>query len=125
MNEPDRALIERYFAAMRAGPAGEEALLDLFTDDAVYVEPFTGERRTHVGIEAIRACLRASWQEAPPDMQLTVERMDLDGTQIRAEWICTSPALPGPMRGVDRYTLRDGRIARLEVSPPQLLQPDA
>ena len=112
----DRHLIDRYFDAMRAGRDGEEALLALFADDAVYTEPFTGVARTHTGKAAIRACFQASWESAPPDMGLTVDRVDLDGDTVRSEWTCTSPAFPGPMKGVDRYTLRDGRIARLEVS---------
>ena len=36
---------------------------------------------------------------------LRVDRADVDGDQVQADWTCTSPALPEPVRGVDRYTM--------------------
>jgi len=42
MNQPsDKALVESYFRAMQAGLSGEDELIELFADDAVYIEPFT------------------------------------------------------------------------------------
>ena len=115
MSESTRALIDSYFEAMQAGRAAEADLLALFTDDAVYVEPFSGETRTHEGKEQIRACLRASWEGAPPDLTLHVNRIDIDGATVSADWTCESPAFDAPVRGRDEYLIRDGRIARLEV----------
>lgn len=112
----DRALVDRFFQAMRQGAAGEEALMALFAEDAVLTEPFTGQPRTHHGKAAIRASYRQSWEHPPPDMKLTLHRIDLDGEQLRTEWTCTSPAFPGPMRGNDLFTLREGRIHRLETT---------
>jgi hypothetical protein len=44
-------------------------------------------------------------------------RVDLDGPLVRAEWTCTSPAFPTPMRGYNVFTLNDaGQIARLEIT---------
>ncbi|MCA9653964.1 MAG: hypothetical protein H6712_03790 [Myxococcales bacterium] len=40
----------------------------------------------------------------------------VDGEVVRSEWTCTSPAFPGPVKGIDLCTVRDGRIQRLEVS---------
>lgn len=111
----DRALVDRWFEAMRAGADGEERLLALFAEDAVYVEPFAGSSRTHSGKSAIRACFAASWEDAPPDMTLTVDRVDMDGGAVRSLWTCESPVFPGPMRGEDRYTFEDGHITRLET----------
>ncbi len=45
-----------------------------------------------------------------------MERIDLDGDRVRADWTCSSPVFPAPMRGRDLNTIRDGTIARLEVS---------
>jgi uncharacterized protein (TIGR02246 family) len=116
----DRELIERYFAAMRVGAAASEDVLDLFAEDAVYVEPFGGTAATHRGRDAIRRSFRASQQHAPPDMTLSLDQLELEGDRIRTVWTCTSPGLPGPMRGQDLWTIRDGQILRLETSflPP-------
>ena len=97
---------------MQRGREGEDELVALFADDAVYVEPFSGG--THEGRDAIRAWLDGSWSDAPPDLRLTVERIDVAGDTVEAHWTCESPAFARPARGRDRFTIRDGRIARLE-----------
>ena len=109
-------VVQRYFEAMQAGPGQAEALFALFAADAVYVEPFTGTERTHEGKEAIERCLRTSWQDTPPDLELELNRVDVDGEVVRSEWTCTSPVFEGPIKGVDRCTVRDGLIHRLEVA---------
>lgn len=113
-------VVQRYFEAMQAGPSDAEALFGLFADDAVYVEPFTGfatgESHTHEGRPAIEACIRGSWENPPPDLELQVNRIDVDGAVVRSEWTCTSPAFEAPVKGVDVCTVADGRIARLEVA---------
>lgn len=108
--------VEELFRAMQAGPEGEEAMMALFTEDAVFVEPFSGEPRTHSGKSAIRQSFRAQWQNPAPDLALVLDRVDIDATLVRAEWTCTSPVFPLPMRGYDLFTLDDaGKIARLEI----------
>ena len=113
--EERRRVVERYFVAMRRGAAAEEELLELFAEDAVYEEPFSGVRRTSVGTHEIQAALQQGWESPLPDLELTVRRIDLDGDVVRSEWTCESPALDGPIHGHDLYTIRSGRIARLEV----------
>jgi ketosteroid isomerase-like protein len=108
----ERTLLERYFRAMQRGPEGEDELVALFTDDAVYVEPFSG--RTHSGREAIREWLRSSWADQPPGIRLTVERVDVIEEVVEARWTCESDAFEAPARGRDRFTVRDGKIARLD-----------
>jgi GrpB-like predicted nucleotidyltransferase (UPF0157 family)/ketosteroid isomerase-like protein len=106
-------MIERFFAAL-AGRADDE-LLGLFAEDAVWVEPFG--RRTLRGREAIRAWLR----ELPPGLRLTVEQVDAAGEQVDVRWTGDAPVYRRPARGRDRFTLRDGRIARLDsvlADPP-------
>lgn len=108
-------VVNAYFEAMKAGRSQVDALLALFADDAVYIEPFSGQTRTHTGHEAISDCIRQSMESPPPDMTLEVNRVDVDGDTVRSEWTCASPVFPGPMRGVDLCTVRGGRIRRLEV----------
>jgi ketosteroid isomerase-like protein len=112
--------LERYFHAMQRGPDGEEELVALFAEDAVYIEPFGGQQ--HIGRDAIRAWLHASWRERPPGMRLTVDRLDVVEQTVEASWTCESDAFRRPARGRDRFTIRDGRIARLEsrlTEPPE------
>ncbi len=119
MNMPvqkqDRGVVEALFAAMQAGPAGEDEMMALFAEDATLIEPFTGEVKTHTGKPAIRDGFRESFKDPAPDLKLTVDRVDLDGANVRAEWTCTSPVFPTPMRGHDLFTIENGKIARLEV----------
>lgn len=111
-----RRVVEDLFRAMQAGPGGENAMMALFADDAVFVEPFSGQPQTHTGTAAIRQSFRDQWQHPLPDLQLTLDRVDLDASVLRAEWTCTSPAFPTPMRGYDLFTLNaDGKIRRLEI----------
>lgn len=58
--DPDarHPLVERYFRAMQRGQEGEEELVALFAEDAVYVEPFSGDqaRRTSAGPRSRPGC---------------------------------------------------------------------
>lgn len=112
MGEP---VIDAYFAAMRRGSDAEDELVGLFADDAVYLEPFTGTDQPAEGRAAIRERFRQGWETPMPDLELDVLSVEVDGDTARSVWECRSSALPGPMRGEDRYTFRDGRITRLEV----------
>jgi hypothetical protein len=111
----DRKTVEDLVRAMQTGPAGEEALLALFDDDSILIEPFSGQVQTHTGLAAIRESFRETWKEPLPDMALTLGRVDIDGDTVRAEWTCSSSAFPTPMRGVDRFDIRAGKIRRLEI----------
>ena len=48
-------------------------------------------------------------------MKLVLDRADRDGDRVRADWTCTSPVFPAPMKGYDLFTIQDGKIARLEI----------
>lgn len=108
------AVIDRYFAAMRRGAAAEDELLALFTDDAVYDEPFSGQEPAE-GIDAIRHRLRNGWETPLPDLELDVIEVEVGASSARSRWECRSPGLPGPVQGEDRYEFRAGRLSRLEV----------
>ena len=111
----EKFVVEGLFRAMQAGPAGEADMMALFADDAVFVEPFSGQPMTHVGHAAIRENFRQQWLHPLPDMKLTLDRVDLDGSIVRAEWTCQSSAFPAPMQGHDLLTIANGKIARLEI----------
>lgn len=100
---------------MRAGASAKAELLALFADDAQYTEPFTGTQRTHRGIGAIARCFERSWTEAPPELELEVHRVDVDGRRASADWTCRSPAFDGPVSGRDEYEIVDGKIVALTV----------
>jgi ketosteroid isomerase-like protein len=115
VTDADRQILEDLLRYMQIGPAAEDSIISLFADDAVFVEPFTGQNQTHNGKPAIRASLAAMWQNRAPDLTLTLDRVDLDGDVVRADWTCTSAMMPGPMRGRDFLKTRDGKISRLEI----------
>ena len=120
VSEPDRKIVENLFKAMQAGPAGEDDMMALFADDAVFTEPFGGEPKTHTGKDAIRASFKAMWEEPAPELKLMLDRVDLDGQDVRAEWTCTSPIFPTPMRGYDVFTIAGGKIAKLEITVTEM-----
>lgn len=127
MNEAAQTVAEQYFSAMRRKAAGIEDLIALFDDDAVYVEPFStmGQAATHSGKAEIAAFLRAMPENAPADMEVRVDRIDRDGDGARAEWTCTSSAFAQPMRGIDVFRVKGGKISRLETTLTQGPLPDA
>jgi ketosteroid isomerase-like protein len=110
-----RDTVERYFSAMQRGPDARDELVGLFAADAVYVEPFSGSAREHHGRDAIRRELERSQAQAPADLRIVVDRLAIDGETVEADWTCESPAFERPARGSDRFTVRDGRIVRLET----------
>lgn len=115
VSDQQQQVVEGLFKAMQAGPAGEDAMMALFAPDAVFIEPFSGEVQTHHGKDAIRSSFQEMWRDPAPDLQLMIERIDLDGDHVRADWTCTSPAFATPMRGHDLFTISAGMITRLEV----------
>jgi ketosteroid isomerase-like protein len=115
--------LTRYFKAMQHGPDGLAELISLFTDDAVYLEPFTAGGGKHVGRDEIGEWLAESQVHAPPNLRLTIDRVDAHEDELEVSWTCESPAFAQPSRGIDRFTLRNGKIARLETTltqPPRI-----
>ena len=116
VSKQDKDVIERVFKAMQTGREAENDMLALFAEDAVFTEPFSGEPQTHEGKAAIRQCFLDMWSEDDPSAELIVDRIDLDGDRISAEWTCHSAAFTGPMRGVDKFVIENGLIRYLEVT---------
>ena len=82
------------FRVMQSGPDGADEMLSLFSDDAVFIEPFSGTTRTHHGKDEIRDAYLDMERDPVPDLKLVLDRLDMDGEQLRAEWTCTSPVFP-------------------------------
>ena len=70
----------------------------------------------HVGKDDIRRSCIDSHKQAPPDMTLTLDQVDVEPDCIRSSRTCTSPAFASPIRGQDLWTIRDGKIDRLETT---------
>ncbi len=117
ISQNQQRVIEDTSRAMQLGPAGEAVIMSLFTDDAVWIEPYTGQRRTHTGKEAIRASLKQMWQQpSPPGFTITTDRMDAEGQSVRVEWTCSCDGFPKMMRGYSLYTISpENLISRLEL----------
>jgi ketosteroid isomerase-like protein len=117
MGSPEKAIINRFFAAMQVGATAEDDMMRLFAEDAVYIEPFSGKVRTHTGKLAIRKCMLDGWKRPLPDIRIEIEELTVHGEEVLVRWICRSPALPGGTgRGENRFTVKDGLIIRLETS---------
>jgi ketosteroid isomerase-like protein len=115
---PDQLqVVEDSSRAMQLGPAGEATIMSLFTDDAVWIEPYTGQRRTHEGKAAIRAALQQMWsQPSPPGFTINTDRIDAEGQSVRVEWTCSADGLPNMMKGYTLYTISPEKlIRRLEL----------
>ena len=110
-----RDAIERYYRAMEAGSPDD--MRAIFAEDATYIEPFSkgGEPTPHQGRDAIVAWLGASFEGPNRGVTITLDRLDVDGDAMVAEWTCVGPMLPGPMKGHDRYRVEGGQIVRLET----------
>ena len=109
-----KELVELYIHSMEC--QDKDALLSLFADGAVYVEPFAGSPQTHQGKAEIREWMDAQPEFRPDDLKITLDRLDVQQDSATADWTCTASVFPAPMRGRDFYTIRDGKISRLETT---------
>lgn len=108
--------VAEFFRAMQAGSTAAQDMERLFSKDAVYVEPFAGQPTTHNGISAIMAAMRQGWQYPLPDMTISLDRLDIAGDRVTVAWTCRSVGLPGGQgSGVNEFSLKDGKIVRLET----------
>jgi len=113
----DENVVQRFFAAMQTGASTEREMMALFSDDAVYVEPFGGVVRTHRGKAAVRRAMHDGWRAPLSEMRIQVDRIQMRDDEIVADWTCFSPALPdGEGSGRNVFTIRDGLIVRLETT---------
>lgn len=108
--------ITNFFLAMQVGAPAAGRMRALFTDDAVYEEPFSGAARQHSGPDAILETMELGWLNPLPDMHIEIDQATAAGNEITVDWTCHSTALPGGLgKGTNHFTLRDGRIAKLKT----------
>jgi SnoaL-like domain len=108
--------ITNFLTAMQAGRVGGEAMAALFSPNAIYVEPFSGEVQRHEGRDAIMIAMSRGWDEPLPNMRIAIEKADTKGDVIKIQWTCFSPALAGGKgKGTNIYRMKDGLIVELET----------
>lgn len=109
--------VTNFFLAMQAGPHGADRLRAMFTEDAVYREPFSGSPEPHLGPEAIAAAFSSSRSEAFNDAVVQLGEISIDGAEITVTWTCFSQAIPGGQgSGTNVFRMRDGQIAALTTT---------
>jgi SnoaL-like domain len=109
--------IANFFAAMQAGRAAATEMEAAFAEDALYIEPFSGQVQRHRGRAAIMQAMARGWDYPLPEMRIRIDHAETAGPEIRIRWTCLSPGLPGGRgSGTNRYRMRpDGLIAELET----------
>jgi ketosteroid isomerase-like protein len=106
-----RIVIDRFDEALnRHDP---DALSSLLTDDTVFENtspPPDGERIE--GKEAVLAFWR-KWFERNPDARFEAEEMIVSGHRAVVRWVYRKDrnGQPWHLRGVDVFTVRDGKVA--------------
>jgi hypothetical protein len=108
--------IVNFLTAMQAGRPGLATLVAAFTEDAVYVEPFSGTPQRHEGREAVIAAIARGWDYPLPDIHIRVDQVEVTRDAVVLSWTCLSPGLPGGQgSGRNIYRMRGERIAYLET----------
>lgn len=112
--------ISNFFLAMQAGPHGRDKLGQLFTEDAEYKEPFSGQAGPHKGREAILDAFQASRSDAFDDAVIELSHVDISGDTITVGWTCFSQAIPGGQgSGINVFQMADGKIISLVTTLDQ------
>lgn len=106
--------VSNFFLCMQAGRTGVDALMNLFAEDAVYEEPFTGTQRRHVGRDAIRKAMTEGANAPLQDTRIEINTATVEGGEIHIAWTCHSPSLPGGRgSGLNRFVIEEGLIQSL------------
>lgn len=106
--------ISNFFLSMQAGAAGAQSLEQRFAPDALYEEPFTGEMRKHRGRAQIMQAMAMGWENPMQDMQILIDEIATQGSEILVNWTCVSPSLPGgKASGLNRFSMENGLIVHL------------
>jgi ketosteroid isomerase-like protein len=98
--------VERFNAAFDAKDV--DAIMAAMTPDCVFEDTAPPDGTRHVGAEAVRA----AWTKlfaASPDGRFTTEEVIDAGARVVTRWRYSFDG--GHVRGVDVFTVRDGRVA--------------
>ena len=90
------------------GARDVDAVMAAMTPDCVFEDTSPPDGRRHVGAVAVRAAWEALFA-ASPDATFTTEEIVEAGDRVVARWRYDFDA--GHVRGVDLFTVRDGRVA--------------
>ena len=116
-----RQVINEFFRLIALGPTRGHAIVDLFSSNAILIEPFMGATRTHEGSSSVNAAIRRMWRDDfPQGTSFGVDRITLDFYRLRAEWRLTSPEFAAEMRGLSWFAIRDGKITELELTVTEI-----
>ncbi|MEM9044059.1 MAG: nuclear transport factor 2 family protein [Pseudomonadota bacterium] len=106
--------VSNFFLALQAGPHGLASLAEMFAQDAVYFEPFSGRSEPHKGREAIAAAFDASRSGAFDDAVISLQGSEIDDEKISVRWTCVSKSIPGGRgSGTNVFKLKAGLIVSL------------
>jgi len=89
-------------------------LAEMFAEDAIYSEPFSGQTGPHKGRKAIIAAFDGSRSDAFEDAVISLGGVAVEGETITVKWTCISKAIPGGRgSGTNVFELKDGLITSL------------
>ncbi len=109
--------VTNFFLAMQAGPHGLEMLGELFAENALYYEPFSGKTEPHKGRAAILSAFDRSRSDAFSDAVISLGSVEVEGDVITVSWTCVSQAIPGGRgRGTNVFELQNGLISSLTTT---------
>jgi uncharacterized protein (TIGR03086 family) len=103
---PALAAVQRFNAAF--GAKDIEAIMAAMTPDCVFEDTTPPDGTRHVGSDAVRSAWTALFAGSP-DAQFTVEEIVPAGDRVVQRWRYEWG--DGHVRGVDVFTVREGRVA--------------
>ncbi|MGI8817126.1 MAG: nuclear transport factor 2 family protein [Pseudonocardia sp.] len=105
-----RAAVERFNKAFDAQDV--DAIMAAMTPDCAFEETGPPDGGRHVGPEAVRAAWTALFTSSPDGTFSTEELIEAgDRVVVRWRYAWGSGEGSGHVRGVDVFTVRDGRVA--------------
>jgi ketosteroid isomerase-like protein len=108
--ETSRTVIDRFNEAFNRHDA--DALAALLTDDTIFEDTSPPDGRRVEGRPAVVAYWR-TWFARNPDARFETEDTIVSGDRVVVRWIYrkTRNGQPWHLRGLDVFTVRDGRVA--------------
>ena len=105
-----RHLVEAFVEAWLRGDL--EGVMACVTDDVVYSPSGAGEVATYRGHDEVRAIFATSVGDDP---DITLGDLVVSGDVVLGPWWYAPAADGSTLRGLDLYTMRDGKIAAKDV----------
>ena len=105
-----RHVVDAFVEAWLTGEL--DGVMACVTDDVVYSPPGSGEVATSRGRDAVREAFASS---VGPDPDITLGELVVAGDLVLGPWWYPPRDDGSTFRGLDLYTLRDGKIAAKDV----------